>query len=88
MALSSGVTSVGTVATLIDGVAWQNPVVMHIHNADNTDTVYIGGSDVTTSNGLGLLKQDSIDLTLYPGNTIYAVSTKAGHNISFIRQPL
>ncbi len=88
MPLSSGTTSIGTAATLIDGVAWQNPVVMHIHNNDNSDTIYIGGPDVTTTNGLQLVKQDSLDLTLYPGNLVYAVSTKSGHVISFIRQPL
>jgi heptaprenylglyceryl phosphate synthase len=88
MALNSGTTTVGTAATLIDGAAWHNPVVMHIHNNDNTDAIYLGGSDVTTTNGLSLLKQESLDITLYPGNQIYAVSSKSGHNISFIRQPL
>lgn len=88
MALSSGVTTVGTTATLIDGNAWQNPVVMHIHNDDNTDAVYIGGHDVTTTTGLKLLKEDSLELTLHQANLIYAVSSKAGHKVSFIRQPL
>lgn len=88
MALSSGVTTVGTTATLIDGAAWQNPVVMHIHNNDNTDAVYIGGPNVTINNGLKLLKEDSIEVTLHQANLIYAVSSKAGHQISFIRQPL
>lgn len=88
MALSSGTTTIGTVATLIDGSAWQNPVVMHIHNNDNTDAVYIGGPDVTTSNGLKLNKEDSIEITLHQANIVYAVSSKAGHVVSFIRQPL
>lgn len=88
MSLSSGVTTVGTAATLIDGNAWQNPVVMHIHNDDNTDAVYVGGSDVTINNGLQLQKNDSLELTLHQANLIYAVSTKAGHRVSFIRQPL
>lgn len=88
MSLSSGVTTVGTTATLIDGVAWHNPVLVHIHNNDNTDAVYIGGSDVTTSSGLKLLKEDSLELTLLPANQLWAISTKAGHVISWIRQPL
>lgn len=88
MSLSSGTTTVGTVATLIDGVAWQNPVLMHIHNNDNTDAIYIGGPDVTISNGLKLNKEDSIELTLHQANQVYAVSSKVGHVISFIRQPL
>lgn len=88
MTLFSGTTTVGTAATLIDGVAWQNPVVMHIHNNDNTDAVYIGGSDVTTSNGLKLLKEDSIEITLHQANQIYCVSTKSGHVVSWIAQKL
>jgi hypothetical protein len=84
----SGQTSVGTAATLIDGVAWQNPVVLHIHNNDNTDAIYLGGPDVTTSNGLSLLKQESMELTLHQANQIYAISSKAGHVISWIAQKL
>jgi hypothetical protein len=88
MTLFSGNTTVGTAATLIDGVAWQNPVVMHIHNNDNTDSVYIGGPDVTTSNGLKLLKEDSIEITLHQANQIFCVSSKSGHVISWIAQKL
>lgn len=86
--LFSGTTTVGTAATLIDGVAYNNPVLLHLHNNDNTDAVYIGGSDVTTSNGLKLLKEDSIEITLHQANQIHAVSTKAGHIISWIAQRL
>lgn len=88
MTLFSGSTTIGTVATLIDGVAYNNPVLLHLHNDDNTDAVYIGGSDVTTSNGLKLLKEDSIEINLHQGNQIFAVSTKAGHIISWIAQRL
>jgi hypothetical protein len=88
VALFSGQTSVGTVATLIDGVAWNNPVVLHIHNDDNTDAVYLGGPDVTTANGLSLIKQESIELTLHQANQIYCVSGKTGHVVSWIAQKL
>jgi len=82
----SGITSVGTAATLIDGVAWQNPVIMHIHNDDQTDAVYLGGPNVTVGNGLTLIKQDSIELTLHQANQIYCVSSKNGHTVSWIAQ--
>ncbi len=88
MTLFSGNTTVGTAATLIDGVAWQNPVLMHIHNNDNTDSVYIGGSDVTTSNGLKLTKEESIEITLHQANQIFCVSSKSGHVVSWIAQKL
>ena len=88
MSLFSGQTSVGTAATLIDGVAYNNPVLLHIHNNDNTDAVYIGASDVTTSNGLKLVKEDSLEITLHQANTIYCVSSKSGHIVSWIAQKL
>jgi len=88
MPLLSGNTTVGTAATLIDGIAWHNPVLLHIHNNDNTDAVYVGGPDVTTSNGLKLLKQDSLELTLHQANQIYCVSSKTGHTVSWIAQKL
>ena len=88
MTLFSGTTTVGTAATLIDGVAWQNPVSLHIHNNDNTETVYLGGPDVSTSNGLRLLKQDSLEITLHQANQIYAVSSQNGHVLSWIAQKL
>lgn len=86
MTLSSGQVAVGTAATLIDGVASSNPVYMHIHNNDNTDAVYVGASDVTVSTGLMLQKLDDLEIHLRPGNQIYAVSTKTGHQISFLKQ--
>jgi hypothetical protein len=88
MTLFSGNTTVGTAATLIDGIAWQNPVALHIHNNDNTDAVYLGDSNVTTSNGLKLLKEDSIEITLHQANQIYCVSSKLGHVVSWIAQKL
>jgi glutamine cyclotransferase len=88
MALISGNTTVGTSATLIDGIAWNNPVLLHIHNDDNTTSVHVGGSDVTTSNGLELLKQDSLEITLHQANQIYCVSSKSGHVVSWIAQKI
>lgn len=88
MSLFSGTTTVGTAATLIDGIAYNNPVLLHIHNNDNTETVYIGGPDVTTSNGLKLLKEDSLEITLHQANQIYAVSSQNGHVVSWIAQKL
>ena len=88
MSLFSGNTTVGTAATLIDGVAWQNPVLLQLHNNDNTDSVYIGGPDVTTANGLKLTKEQSIEITLHQANTVYCVSAKNGHVVSWIAQRL
>ena len=61
---------------------------MILHNDDNTDAVYIGGAGVTTSNGLVLQKEQTIDIGIGPLEQLYAVSGKTGHTISFLRQTI
>ena len=85
MALSSGQTSVGTAATLIDASS-SNPFRLMIHNNDNTDAVYLGGSAVTTTTGMTLAKSERIEFTMFAGERLFAVSTKTGHNISWVKQ--
>lgn len=86
MALTNGTVTVGTAATQINGPASGNPIFLHIHNNDNTDTMYLGGPAVTTTDGLALTKLDSFEIILRPGNSIYAISTKAGHTLSYLKQ--
>lgn len=85
MTISSGQISIGTAATLIDATA-QMPFILSIHNNDNTDAVYLGGDGVTTTTGMTLQKLERIQFTLFPGEYLYAVSTKAGHAISWLKQ--
>ena len=87
MAISNGRVAIGTVATPIDGV-WTNPSMITIHNNDNSTDIFLGGSNVTASNGLLLLKQESYQFQLQPLEQIYCVSTKAGHTISWMRQTI
>jgi len=91
VAFFSGQTSVGTVATHIDGVLNEfagNPYRLFIHNNDNTDAVYLGGSGVTTSTGLMVDKGVMIQLTVSPTDLLYAVSGKTGHIISWMSEPI
>jgi hypothetical protein len=92
MAFISGRTTVGTAATVIDGVLTGhdagNPYRLFIHNNDNTDSVYLGGSDVTTTTGLMVDKGVMIQLTVSPTDLLYAVSSKAGHIISWMTEPI
>lgn len=85
--ISSGQTSIGTVATAIDGV-WHNPSRIIIHNLDNTDACYLGADDVTTSTGLELMKQTTLQFDLEPLDQLWAVSGKTGHRISWLRQTI
>lgn len=92
MAFYSGHTTVGTAATVIDGVLLNhyagNPYRLIIHNNDNTDAVYIGGSAVTTTTGLMMDKGEMLQLTVTPTDLLYAVSTKAGHIMSWLTEPI
>lgn len=83
--ISSGQVTIGTAPTLIDGLE-VNPFRLHIHNHDNTDAVYLGASNVTTTTGLKLIKEDSIELIINPLEALYAVATKTGHIISYLKQ--
>jgi hypothetical protein len=85
MAITSGVITVGTAASIIDGTFNSNFRII-IHNNDNTDAVYLGGPDVTTANGLKLDKGIILQLEMNPLESLYAVSAKAGHSISYLKQ--
>jgi hypothetical protein len=85
MPITSGRMTVGTVATIVDGTFNSNFRLL-IHNNDNTDAVFIGGPDVTTANGLVVNKQESIQLEMNPLDSLFAVSAKDGHTISYLKQ--
>lgn len=77
MSLITGQTSVGTAVVKIAG-NYGYATTLHMHLADNTDNVYIGTPDVTTSTGLKLEKQDHVDIQLAQNDAIYAVASATG----------
>ena len=87
MALTSSQVTVTTSPTLLIA-AENNPVLVHLHLHDNTDNVYIGNSAVTTSTGLRLIKQDSFEINLEPGNSLYAIITTSTATVSIVKQVL
>jgi hypothetical protein len=87
MAILSGVNVVGTAAVHIDSAS-VNPIRLHVHNNDNSTGVYLGGSAVTVATGYLLLKEESLEFILNPGETLYAVSSKQNHTISWLRQTM
>lgn len=85
MAISSGQLTIGTTATIIDGT-YNSNFRLIVHNNDNTDAVYLGGPDVTIINGLVLQKEETLQLEMNPLESVFAVSGKAGHTISYLKQ--
>ena len=75
--------SIGTVATVICP-ADSNPQNFHIHN-NSEHTVYVGGSSVTTTNGLVIMKQTTEEFYIVPGDTLYAISNGADRDVRTIR---
>jgi len=86
--ITSGQVTVGTAAPAqIDGnsVQWTR---LTVHNNDNTKVMYLGGSAVTTTTGLQLLKEETIQVDLAPGESLYAISSAGAHVLSWLRQTL
>lgn len=74
--LNTAQYSIGTVSEKIIG-PFLNPVNVILHNANKTSNTFIwfgGGSAVTTSTGAHLDNSDTYQLTLLPGNEIWAIS--------------
>jgi hypothetical protein len=61
---------------------------MTVHNNDNSTNIYLGNANVTITNGLLLLKEESYQFELEPLEQLYAVSNKTGHVISWMRQKI
>jgi len=81
--MANGSITVGTVATLVTH-AGVNPGEVHISNLDNTDTIFVGGATVAVNTGHALPKSASEDFSIYPGQSIFAVSSKSGHAVAFL----
>ncbi|CAB4141803.1 hypothetical protein UFOVP419_33 [uncultured Caudovirales phage] len=85
MAITTGHTSVGLTATIIDGTS-NSDFRLTVHNDDNTAKVYVGGPGVTTANGLGIEKLTTMQIDMYASQELYAVSGKTGHIIHWMKQ--
>ena len=83
MAITSGRVTVGTTRVQIP-VASNMPFKVELKNDDNTDAVFIGNGEVTTANGLRMAKEGQLSFEMTPGDQLFAVSSKAGHTISFL----
>lgn len=72
MALSSAAVTVSTSATPLHTGSVQ-PGRVVVYNNDATATLYVGGSDVTTSNGIAVAAGRSLSMTLGPGEVAFGI---------------
>lgn len=87
MAITSGQMQATTVATMVDGIH-QMPYRLTIHNADQTDALYLGNASVTPSDGFSLDKGQIIQLVINPLDALFVVSTKGSHLVTWLRETL
>ena len=83
MAITQGQAAVGTAVVQLNNPQ-SMPGIVHITNQDATDKVFVGGAGVTTSTGHGILKSNSIDIQIFAEQVLYAISTKGGHDVSWL----
>lgn len=83
--ITSGVTQVNGIAAQIDGTHNSN-FRLTIHNADNTESLYIGNADVTIGNGFSLDAGQVLQLEMSPMEAIYVISGKSGHTVTWLKQ--
>lgn len=85
--ITTGQIMAGTTATQIDGMT-VNAARIYVHNMDTTKSLYIGGPDVTISNGFAIDKSSVQDFLVFPDQGLYVVSENGGHLISYMRMPV
>ena len=83
MPVYQGQVAVGTVAVALNPSRAQ-PGVIHIVNQDNTNTLYVGSADITTSTGHAIPRGGDVEFLIYASTTIYAISSTTGHSVSWM----
>ena len=83
MSILTGQLSVTTTRAQLDGVS-QNPFKLVIHNS-GSNSVYLGGSDVTKDNGFNLHANSTLVLELPPLTALFAVAASGTHEVSWMR---
>lgn len=88
MALSHGIVSVGTTATLLSAsTSGRDGQTVLIQNPSAGATVYLGGSGVTTSSyGYSLTGGTAFTIELQDGEALYGVVASSTQNVSVLRQ--
>lgn len=75
MPVSSESTAVGTTITAV-ATSGQPVQYVYLQDGDEGDTVaYVGGSDVSASNGIKLSKDNVTVFELYDFDTLFAITT-------------
>lgn len=77
-------SDIDTSAEQIDPTSIACKAVMVQAHKDNTDTIWIGGSGVTTDNGIGLEAGEAIAIAVSNVNKVYAIAEANDQKASYI----
>jgi hypothetical protein len=83
MPTTSGQMVVGTERVAIP-VSSVMPWRIEIKNVDNSDDLFIGNGEVTTSSGMRLAKLERLSIAVGPKDRLFLISAKEGHNAAFV----
>jgi hypothetical protein len=81
--VKSAVVTVGTTATLLIAADNQHRIC-YLHSG--TGSIYIGGSDVTSSTGIHLQNGTTMEITLPFGETLYGITASSTHTMRVLTQ--
>jgi hypothetical protein len=82
--ISTAQITVGTARVLL-AAADDSGQRVTVHNDDSAQQVFLGGSDVTTSNGIHLDGKEERQITLNPGESLYGIASNS-HVVSVMIQ--
>jgi len=60
------------------------PTGLIIWNDDASITVYVGGSDVSTANGMPILAQTYLSMDLMAGDEVYMIAASGTPSVRFL----
>ena len=87
MSLTSGVITTNASSAVLIKKAGSNPIKLNLHNSSG-GVIYVGGSNVSSSNGYHLSNNEGLDLTLLSGNSLYGLSGSGSRDIAWFEQDI
>jgi len=87
MSLTSGVITTNASSAVLIKKAGSNPIKLNLHNSSG-GVIYLGGSNVSSSNGYHISNAENLDLTLLSGNSLYGLSGSGSRDIAWFEQDI
>ena len=82
MPISTQVTITSTASVIVSANSYRN---IYLHNLGG-GAIYIGGSNVTTSNGYKLDNGDKLSLIIGDREALYGIASSGTHNVGVLAQ--